>query len=310
MRSKKLNKLIGLEKQDFDEFLKNGQIQAQPVRLIPALKIGDEMALTSILLSAFRLIKEYRDALFKEIKLRRNGKIYYFREVFIPDVASDSRVDGLIIVVVKEVIVDAAFFEMKNKANGLDEEQVLKYIELCKKLDVNKLITVSNEFVPEPSASPLNIKGTKDVSLIHFSWTYLRTKGQLLLFKNDMNIDDNDQVEIMKEVLYFFESPESGIKGYTQMKPEWKELSESITASKPISKDPHVPVAVLSWQEEISDLALLLSRKLGVLVKVRTGDMKADIKKVIKSHELTSYLAIKDSVSDIKIKADFAKRVV
>ena len=76
MASRKLNNLIGLKKQDFDEFLKNGQIQAQPVRLIPALKIGDEMALTSILLSAFRLIKEYRDALFKEIKLSRKGKIY------------------------------------------------------------------------------------------------------------------------------------------------------------------------------------------------------------------------------------------
>ena len=33
------------------------------------------------------------------------------------------------------------------------------------------------------------------------------TKGQLLLFKNDQNIEDEDQVEIMKEVLHYLEAP-------------------------------------------------------------------------------------------------------
>lgn len=74
------------------------------------------------------------------------------------------------------------------------------------------MVTISNEFVSEPSESPLtNIKVPKAISLLHFSWTYLITKGQMLLFKNDNNIEDDDQVEIMKEVLHYFENqfPES-----------------------------------------------------------------------------------------------------
>jgi len=95
------------------------------------------------------------------------------------------------------------------------------------------------------------------------------------------------------------------------MKPGWKELAENIKTSKPLLiSDQYINDAALSWQEEESDLALLLSRKLGVLVKTKSRDIKSDIKKVIKDHCLTSTLSIKDSVSDIKLKADFATRVV
>ena len=66
--------------------------------------------------------------------------------------------------------------------------------------------------------SPIKVKVPKSISLFHFSWTYLMTKGQLLLFKNDHNIADEDQVEIMAETLHYFKNPSSGISGYNQMK--------------------------------------------------------------------------------------------
>ena len=50
---------------------------------------------------------------------------------------------------VKGVIVDAAFFEMKNKNNGIDKAQIESYIEISKKLKVTKLVTISNEFVSD-----------------------------------------------------------------------------------------------------------------------------------------------------------------
>lgn len=58
MIKKKLTKLVGLKKEDFDQFISSGQVQVQYARLIPILKTGDEMALTSIFLSALSLIKE------------------------------------------------------------------------------------------------------------------------------------------------------------------------------------------------------------------------------------------------------------
>ncbi|MDG1477523.1 MAG: hypothetical protein P8Q14_10285, partial [Vicingaceae bacterium] len=77
MIQKKFSKLIGLKYEDFLTYQESGQIVAQEARLIPLLKTGDEGALTSIFMSAVRLIREYRDSIFKELKLSRGGKAYY-----------------------------------------------------------------------------------------------------------------------------------------------------------------------------------------------------------------------------------------
>lgn len=313
MIKKNLTKLVGIKKEDFDSFIQSGQIYVQPARLIPTLKTGDEMALTSIFLSTIKLVKEFRDDIFKSIKLNRSGRIYYFTEVSFPDI-DKSRIDGLIIVVIKGVIVDAAFFEMKNKGNGLDKIQIETYLDISKKLKVGKLITISNEFVSDPSHSPVKVKPPKSVSLFHFSWTHIITKGHLLIFDNTTNIIDEDQVEIMKESLYYFENPISGINGYTQMKPGWKELAENIRAQKPLKvSDEYIEDAVLSWYEEEKDMALMLSRKLGVLVKSSSKNkdsLKHDIKRVVKENNVTGTLSVKNSVSDIKVNVEFERRVV
>ena len=220
----------------------------------------------------------------------------------------------LIIIVIKGVISDAAFFEMKNKNSGLEKDQIEKYLDISKKLKVSKLVTVSNEFVADPSHSPIKIKAPKSITLSHFSWTYLITKGQLLLFKNDTNIEDEDQVEIMRETLHYFENPVSGISGYTQMKAGWKEVAESIRAQKQLKvSDECVEDAVLSWYEEEKDMALLLSRNLGVLVKSSSKNkdsIKKDISRLVKDNHINGSLAVKNSVSDIKISAEFERRMV
>lgn len=313
MIKKKLNKLIGLKKEDFDNYIKDGQIKLQNARLIPTLKTGDEMALTSILLASIRLVKEFRDNVFRDLKLSRSGKFYFFTEVTFPEI-ENSRVDGLIIIVKSGVIKEAAFLEMKNKNNGIDIDQIGKYIELSKKLGIKTLATVSNEFVADPSHSPIDIKVPKSISLYHFSWTYLITQAQLLLFKNETNIQDEDQIEIMKEVLSYMENPISGITGYTKMKPGWKQLSDNIRAQVPLKvSDDYISDAVVSWHEEEKDMALLLSRKLGVLVKStpkNKDSVKNDVRKICKENCINGRLSIKYAVSDIKIKCEFERRSV
>ena len=313
MIKKTITKLVGIKKDEFDSFIESGQIQVQPARLIPALKTGNEMALASIFLTTIKLVKEFRDGIFREIKLSRSGKVYYFTEACFPEI-DKSRIDGLIIIVTKGIIIDAAFFEMKNKNNDLELQQIETYLSISKKLKVEKLVTISNEFVADSSHSPLKIKPPKNVSLFHFSWTYLTTKGRLLLFKNAANIKDEDQVEIMRETLYYFESPISGISGYTQMNSGWKELADCIRAQKQLkTNDEFIADAVLSWYEEEKSMALLMSRKLGVLVKSSSKDkdsLKDDINKAVKHNYLSGSLSIKNSVSDIKIIAEFERRMV
>ena len=114
---KKLSKLIGLSKSEFDEVVKqkgnDSQITLRPARLIPALKTGDEMALTSVFLSTIKLVKEFRDILFRELKLSRNGKAYYYTEVCFPKI-DKCRIDGLIIVTKKNIIREAIYVEEKS----------------------------------------------------------------------------------------------------------------------------------------------------------------------------------------------------
>ena len=216
---KKINKLVGLKKSEFDSYVDTGKISLSESRLIPVLKTGDEMALTSIIMSSLRLIKEFKDQIFKETKLKRGGKAYYYTEVCFNDIDKGSRIDGLILIVVSGEIKDAAFLEVKNGKNVLSQEQILKYYRLAQALqNVPKIITISNEFVGDSSQSPIYIKNqSKKISLFHFSWTYIKTLAQLLLFDNDDNIRDEDQVEIMKEVLFYLDDDRSGVSGFHRM---------------------------------------------------------------------------------------------
>lgn len=311
MITSKVNKLVGLKEDVFLELLRSNKIQHKRARLIPLLKTGDEMALTSIFLSSLRLIKEFRNSVFKDIKMSRSGKFHYLTEVNIPEL-SKHRIDGLVVCIKSGKVADAAIFEMKKENNALDKKQVTDYINLGLKLKIPKLVTVSNQFVSSPEQFPIDIKHSKRINLYHFSWTSLLTKGRILLFNNETNIADEDQIEIMKEVLYYFESEKSGVKIYTKMSDEWKTLTENIAAHKAIKeKSPVLEKAILSWYEEEKDMALKLGRELGANVKSknRTKDsLKADKKYVIKHKAIQTSIAVKNSVSDINIKADFEKK--
>jgi hypothetical protein len=309
----KLTKIIGLKKSEFDAMVKQPEspIQLRPARLIPALKTGDEMALTSIFLSTLKLVKEFRDSVFKEIKLSRNGRLYFYTEVCFPKI-DNSRIDGLILVTKKDVITEAAFIEVKSEKNEIQEQQIKNYIDIAKKLKINTLVTISNQFVSSPEQSPLKMSSGK-FNLFHLSWSHIITLGHILLFDNDNDIEDVDQVEIMKEALHYMEHPKAGVSGFIQMK-GWKELSKNIRANVPIIKtEDYVIDAVNSWHQEESDLALILSRNLGVLAKtpVRTEKgLKLDVNKVAKDFILTGKVAIKNAISDIKITVDFERRSV
>lgn len=315
---KKFTKLIGTSKSAFDQFVMNGDIQLREARLIPILKPGDEMAQTSVFLTSIRLIKEFRKMILSASKIPSNGKIFVYTEVTFPE-NQDSRIDGLLLVVKGGIIKDAAIFEMKNGHNELEQEQIDRYIKLARSFNIPNLITVSNQFVSDPTQFPINIKFPKSVSVYHFSWSYLLTLAHILLFDNDTNIEDADQVEIMQEVVYYFESSKSGVLGFNRMKPGWKEVIEKINSGTRLkATDSDVEQTIQSWQQEEKDMALILSRKLGVIVNSGEakykGNLKArledDKKKLINEFSLNSILRVKNAISPIEITAFFKKRSI
>ena len=322
----KLKKLVGIKKSEFDEFIKENEngdkgIFLQEARLIPVQKPGDEMALTSVFLAGLRLIKEFRDNFFADAKIKK-GKIFAYREVSFGETKTtniDSRIDGVILVVKSGKIIDAAFFEMKNKTDVLDEKQINRYIEVAKKYKVPKLITISNQFVSKPTQSPIrNIKKTKGVEVFHFSWSYILTLAQILLFKTE-RIEDQDQIAIMKEIVSYFEHEKSGISEFSQMKSGWKKTSEAIISGTRLKKtDNNILETVESWIQEEKNMALKLSTKLGLFVKAGypkykddiSVRIKNDIDELIEKKRLKSNLEIKNATSNIEISAFFDRRVI
>ncbi len=155
--------------------------------------------------------------------------------------------------------------------------------------------------------------------LFHFSWSYLLTLAQILLFKNDINIEDEDQVEIMKEVVRYLEDDRSGVCGFNQMKAGWKEIIEKINSGTRIKlNDSDLEETVSSWRQEEKDMALILSRELGVFVNSGDSKYKRNLKdlldddkrKVIDTGKLSSLLKVKGAVSDIGVSAFFKKRTI
>lgn len=312
-----ISSIIGMPISTFMDLVEEKKkITVRRARLIPIYKAGDEMALTSLFLAALRLVKEFRDEVFSAVNLLKSGKIHVFTEPNFTEFEG-TQPDGLILVVGGGRIKDAALLEMKNKRSLLSEDQISRYLNVAKQYQIPKLITVSNQFVSIPTQSPINVKVPKNVSLFHLSWSYILTIAHILLVDNENNIADADQVEIMKEVVDYLEHDVSGVLGFTEMKSGWKEVVNKVNQGSPLTKhDPDVLETVSSWLQEERDMALILSRELGLLVRSGIPKYKDDlpgrisyeIKNLIESKALVSTLQISGAASDIKVIAHFERR--
>ena len=317
--SKKPTKLIELTLNDFDDLVSKGEeIHLRPARLLPLYKPGDEMALTSVFLSGLRLIKEFRHLVFQAIGLSKSTTMRFYTEAeFV--YFKRLRIDGLILICRANMIVDAVLVEVKNKNIELDEGQITDYLAIAKEYGIPKLLTVSNQFVSFPTQSPVNVKPPRQVATFHLSWSYVLTIAHILLAKNNNNIEDADQVEIMKEIVDYFESTSSGIVGFTQMKPGWSEITAKANAGTKLKlTDVAVEETVSSWLQEERDMALILSRKLGLLVESGQRKFRHDLparvalekKELITSYSLESSLQVDGAASSLQIRACFDRKNV
>ena len=315
--TKRPTKLIGMRIMDFNKLISRGEeIHLQEARLIPFSKPGDEIALMSIFLSAVRLVKEFKTQIFKVIGLSRSSVIRVYTEVEFC-LYDKLRIDGMILIIRGKKIVDAVLLEVKNKNNEINPEQIENYLQIAKDYGIPKMLTISNQFVSFPTQSPIQVRVPKQISLFHLSWSYLLTIARILLAKNDNNISDEDQVEIMKEVVAYFESPISGVLGFTQMKLGWVELTQKANTGSSLKfADTCVEETVSSWLQEERDMALILSRELGLLVKSGKPKFKNDLsaresferKELISQRRLISSLFVEGTASPLEITAYFDRK--
>jgi hypothetical protein len=81
----------------------------------------------------------------------------------------------------------------------------------------------------------------KHRKVFHFSWTYLLTKGQFLIFQNKNNLKNKNPVVLIREALTSLGSTSSGIRVYAQMMTIWKPLTEKAKGIQ------HFYVVCINW---------------------------------------------------------------
>ena len=323
MRNTFRNGLKDLEFEKFkNAFIKDNdglEIIAQEARLIPIGNKDDEMALATVFLSSLTLIKEFKNIIHEQINLTKTGRIYCFTEVSFPRIFPDDdkkRFDGLLIVVSNGKIKNSVIFEMKSKSEKINKNQIECYLKMAEKLKVDKLVSISNQFVTTPTDYPEDII-SKKVELYHLSWKLIQTLGEILFLNNDLNIADIDQQNIMKEILRYFKTC-SGVQSFDKMNPAWKDVVQSLSSSQVIDTklNEQYKSIIDDWTQEEKDLALKLSLKLSkqtytpVICDNKESKIERYSKLIGDTRSLSSIFKIKNAISPLSLTLDLRLRKI
>jgi len=290
-------------------------------RLIPVLKEGNkEDRATSILLAAIRSIPKLAGVLLQTVGQRvgsRSKVQCYSQVVLLEPKIGALRPDGLIIHE-KGSKPWRTMIESKIGGATLEKDQILSYVDLAKKNDIDAIITISNEFSALPTHHPikLNANERRKVEIYHWSWLSILTNA--LLLKESGEIEDPTQNFLLNEFIRFFEHESAGVKGFTQMNTEWKDVVLSVQNGASLRKQADEVInTVAAWHQESRDLCLILSRKLNVVVREKLPAkhrnspdqrIKDDVDTLVKNMELNSVFDVPDAAANIIVTASLSKR--
>ncbi len=231
------------------------------------LKNIDEDATSSIFMACLIAIKELRDAFLKAMdkKIGRNASLHSFSQIPFNDYEDKTVLipDGLLAISEgKEnpILGWTALVEFKTK-DPLNEEQIDRYAKNAKKIEVDSIITISNDFTTTPNHNPFSKRNTKQLSFYHFSWKYIST---ILSNVIDSGIRDEDQIYLAKQLLMFLNENKKYIKDFDSMGKNWHEnisLLRETTTLSPKSRYEKAIIEIASdWIQEERDICLCLKK--------------------------------------------------
>lgn len=310
---------VKLFSNDLPDFLESGE----RARLMPAMKDSNkEQKVTSSLLASIMAINEFGRELLTDVGAPafKRAKINCYTEVvFKGKVSNKIRPDGLIVVEAGKKRW-SALVEAKVGNNPLKIEQVEAYLELAKGHKIDALITISNQFASIPTHHPMKVSKvkTRRVSLYHWSWMLIMTKG--ILQATNKNISDPDQAFILEELIRYLQHPNSGVLSFNRMDSSWKIVCSDTNKRVPLKKNSNDVVNVVSnWHQLTRFLALQMSVAVGEVVNTHlTRKQQNNIEKyfadsvnaLITNEELSSEFTILNAASRLKLVADLRCRTL
>ena len=287
-------------------------------RLFPALsEKGKEGRAASIFLACLANIPEFAHELLNPLgrPIGKRSSLVALTEVQFPGATGD-RPDGLIAVRTGNNFWTCL---VEFKVGGiLETDQVERYLRLAKSNSIEAVLTISNDIVPAPDVSPVQVDGrlTRSVGLFHVSWKQILAHLQLLV-AND-GIADSDHLMIVREFIRFLNHSSTGIKGFDQMPSEWAEIVDACRDRKLLRKNGDQERSVVEgWIQEERELSFKFSEQTGSFARViRKNAEKASHSAIVDNHlsnliergMLSTKIQIEGAAAPVHIELDLRSR--
>jgi hypothetical protein len=293
--------------------------RGEAARLFPVLsETSKEGRAVSVFLAALSVVDTLADALLRRLgrPIGVRTKINCFTEVVLKS-DPQFRPDGLI-------VIDSgrdtwsALVECKVGSAVINAEQLERYMRVARENDIDCVITISNELVPDPRRPPTPINGhlTRSVGHFHYSWLAIRSEAEIAFAQ--ALVTDPEKNFILAELIRFLSHPSAGVEGFDQMPAVWPEVISEIAAGRPPKKsDPRLSEVADAWLQQEKELSLILSRlvsrhclSLTERKLRRQGyDPHAEILTALADEQaLSTTFLVPDAAAEIAVRADLRSR--
>lgn len=306
------------EQVDIPQYAMSGE----RARLIPVGPDSQkERKAVSVLLASLHAVEEFGKGLLSSIgaKASKKSAVTCFTEVTVADEKADTalRPDGLITVTYGQRLW-GALVEAKVGSEQHNSTQIEGYLDLARERGLDAVITISNQFSPDPSHSPISVHGSKlrSVALYHWSWRYLISRAQLA--EKNKEISDPDQAFILAELVRYLAHESSGVRSFSSMGPSWKQTCLDVQHGKRLLKDaPGTTDAIVHWLQLARFLSLEISLAVGKTVSVSLTPKQrrdpnalfsATLDELTGSGTLSAGFEIPNAASTLWLKLDLQRR--
>ena len=249
----------------------DGLVSVNSPQLIPIFK-KPERKLLSILMATLEIVPGFRSEILKLCGYG-SGKTCQYQSFMEPHYASPSLPnrypDGLI-VCTRGNSVWSAFIEAKAESNKIRAEQIQEYASMAYALDVDAVISISNEYAASPEELPYHLAGNKRRKrhIYHLSWPEIKTA--LGLYLGSSTSSNDAELAVLRSVLAFMLSGTSGVETYDAMPPDWAKFVESANTALGFgSNTSGVTDIIHGWKQQRRDFCAKLNGLVGGGVELR-----------------------------------------
>jgi len=234
-------------------------------RLIPISSAtgieAQERRAVSALLAVMGAVEEFGRGLLKPLGAPA-GRVEAFIEVPFKVNDKSLRTDGIIIVT-RGSATWSALIEGKTANNAIELPQLDLYLDLARELELDCVVTISNQFASSSSAYPVEIDRRKlrKVNLHHWSWIDVLTEA--VVERDHRGVSDPDQAYILGELIRYLSDPRSGVIEFASMGPSWTVVRDGARAGTLRYGDAAVAAVAARWDDLIDYIGLELTQALG-----------------------------------------------